>query len=328
MMKNVLLTFDYELYLGKRSGTVQNCLIKPTKRILEILRQNNAKAIFFIDTTYLFVLSKKLDNPRIKFDYDLITEQLKEIANQDHYLFHHLHPHWLDAVYLEDLNQWNLQNDSRYTFQSISVDERNEIFGFSNSFLSSILNHTKSKSDVSGYRAGGLCIQPFEHFLPFFKEHKIYHEFSLIETNKNRTPYTYFERPEVKSSGPFFEYPISNIKLTGIPKILNGFEYRINKRSKKSYGDGNPSVFNHSSIKRSSFLDQKFKLEIPLSIELLNNVCLRECLRMTKKRNYIHFLSHPKLVNDSSLHFFNLYLNEINRKHSTEYDFLKFNIVP
>jgi hypothetical protein len=326
MMKNVLLTFDYELFLGKRSGTVKNCLIEPTNKILEILRVNNAKAIFFIDTTYLFVLSKKLTIPEVKFDYDLIVSQLKIIAAENHYLFHHLHPHWLDAEYIEDTNQWNLEKDARYKFESISEIERKEIFEFSTSFLCSIHSAGEQNSIINGFRAGGLCIHSFEHFLPYFNKYEIHHEFSLIETNENKSPYTFFESPEIKSSGPFFEYPISNIKLTGIPKALNGLDYRINKESKIPFGDGIPSVFSNNSIKSSSFIEQKFKLEIPLSIELLNKVCLRECLRMTNQRNYIHFLSHPKLVNDSSLYFFNRYLNEINRKHLVEYDFLKFNL--
>ena len=52
MKKNILLTFDYELFLGSRSGTVDNCLIIPTSKILEVLKRHGAKAVFFIDTSY------------------------------------------------------------------------------------------------------------------------------------------------------------------------------------------------------------------------------------------------------------------------------------
>ena len=53
MKKEVLLTFDYELFLGSNSGTVENCLIKPTNKIIPILEKYNLKSIFFIDLTYL-----------------------------------------------------------------------------------------------------------------------------------------------------------------------------------------------------------------------------------------------------------------------------------
>ena len=35
--KDLCLTFDYELCLGKSSGTVDNCLIKPTYELAEII---------------------------------------------------------------------------------------------------------------------------------------------------------------------------------------------------------------------------------------------------------------------------------------------------
>ncbi|MBK7667512.1 MAG: hypothetical protein IPJ32_09355 [Sphingobacteriaceae bacterium] len=52
--RNLLFTFDYELFLGKRSGTVENCILKPTDKILELFSKYKVtKAIFFVDTTYL-----------------------------------------------------------------------------------------------------------------------------------------------------------------------------------------------------------------------------------------------------------------------------------
>ncbi len=36
--KNVLFTFDYELFLCERSGRVQECLLSPTDEILRVLR--------------------------------------------------------------------------------------------------------------------------------------------------------------------------------------------------------------------------------------------------------------------------------------------------
>ena len=56
--KKTILTFDYELSLGNDSGTIEKCMIEPTYKILEILKRNNSKALFFIDSTFLVVLKQ------------------------------------------------------------------------------------------------------------------------------------------------------------------------------------------------------------------------------------------------------------------------------
>ena len=39
--KQILLTFDYELGLGVKSGNVDNCILNPTKEIQKILKGFN-----------------------------------------------------------------------------------------------------------------------------------------------------------------------------------------------------------------------------------------------------------------------------------------------
>ncbi len=51
--KLLLITFDYELFLGEKSGTVQQCLIDPTDKLLDLLGKYAFKALFFIDTVYI-----------------------------------------------------------------------------------------------------------------------------------------------------------------------------------------------------------------------------------------------------------------------------------
>ena len=50
--KLLLITFDYELFLGEQSGAVTQCLINPTDRLLASLNSYGLKALFFIDTVF------------------------------------------------------------------------------------------------------------------------------------------------------------------------------------------------------------------------------------------------------------------------------------
>jgi hypothetical protein len=92
MKENAILTFDYEVFLGRKTGTIENCIIKPTKLILEILRENNAKAIFFVDATWLLFLKETYIH-----DFLYITEQLKEISKSGSSVELHMHPQWIQA---------------------------------------------------------------------------------------------------------------------------------------------------------------------------------------------------------------------------------------
>ena len=46
------------------------------------------------------------------------------MAEGGHYVFNHIHPHWVDAVYDEQKNEWTLLNDSKYAFESLTEQER------------------------------------------------------------------------------------------------------------------------------------------------------------------------------------------------------------
>jgi len=119
--KNLLFTFDYELFLGSNSGSVQKCMIKPTEILLQSLNAYGIKGIFFVDSTYLVELEKKAqDYEKAKTDFNLIKNQLNDMILNGHYVYPHLHPHWMDATYNEASNSWSLENASNYRFESLN----------------------------------------------------------------------------------------------------------------------------------------------------------------------------------------------------------------
>src|SRR4051812_11803887 len=98
MQKKLLLTFDYELFLGVQSGKVDDCLIKPTNLLLSIMEEAKVKSIFFVDSVYLMRLKKQAETvEECQVDYEKITKQIRELIKKGHYVFPHIHPHWLDA---------------------------------------------------------------------------------------------------------------------------------------------------------------------------------------------------------------------------------------
>jgi hypothetical protein len=342
MTKTILLTFDYELFLGKHSGSVEHCLIRPTNALVDVLNQHKAKGVFFIDTTYLYRLIERKNN-LCASDLEKIETQLIALASNGHYLFHHLHPHWLDAQYIEDVNEWDLGNNQRFSFNDISIEERDAIFDFSVAFLKNIYFKAGISGYPDGYRAGGLFIEPFSVFAQYFKKHQIKYEFSVVPgavkkgdklfydfSTAAKTPYVFEDKVyETNKNGSFIQYPVSTINITGLIKILNGVYYRLNKRAtNRIFGDGQSvsQEIRSQEATRKKTLSQFFSVSMPISVEFLNPVNVLQYKKTIREINYMHFLSHPKLLTPISLEALNNFLSYATKKFEVEYDFKKIKI--
>ena len=179
--KKLLISFDYELFLGNRSGNITDCLFDPTNKVLEVIEARHAKAIFFVDTTYLLTLKKNSHrNEKIKYDFEKVCAHVASLVKRGHYVYPHLHPHWLDAEYIEKTNEWRLNSTAKYRFNYCTQQEREEVFVGSMQLLNDIIKPVDANYKIDAYRAGGWCIQPFENFLPFFKKHNFLYDFSVL----------------------------------------------------------------------------------------------------------------------------------------------------
>ena len=210
--KFLLNTFDYELFLGERSGTVENCLIIPTEKILRLLNKNHITGVFFIDTTYLIRLKDTADKfMPAKNDYNKIVLQIRTMIKSGHYVFPHIHPHWLDAVYNEIENQWDLSNISKYRFHNISIQERELLFETSLNILHEIIHESKPDYKIDSYRAGGWTIQPFEDYKPFFLQYNIKFDFSVLPGFSEITTAQHFDFRKIPGKNIYrFENDIIN----------------------------------------------------------------------------------------------------------------------
>src|SRR5204863_234263 len=119
------------------------------------------------------------DNERAEGDWIKIVEQLQYVRRKGHDIFPHLHPHWLDAIYRPDTNDWNLGILTRYRFHSLTLSERELLWRESIRILHSIIAPLDSNYQIDSYRAGGWCIQPFLDFKPFFIRYEITYDFSV-----------------------------------------------------------------------------------------------------------------------------------------------------
>jgi len=335
--RNILFTFDYELFLGARSGTVEKCLIEPTNLLIDLFDKYSIKStIFFVDTTYLIRLEQE-QSEACKKDLEAIKKQLRTLIQNGHYVFPHIHPHWMDAKYDSTINEWSLNDYSKYRFHHTSEKDRGVLFGESIRLLEEIIKPINSNYKINGYRAGGWSLQPFEDFLPYFKKYNISNEFSVVPGFKNLSEAQYFDftdcpkkdiynfdiNPVIEQdNGSFREFTISTLEITSALKLKSKVWGKyLWKTGQRSIGKGSGLVIKDESVtnKKSDFLGSKNKEMI--SVELLTKVKLPYYKRFIDNSAYMHFISHPKMLSYHNIKTLESFLKHVSNRFVLSTDF-------
>ncbi len=344
MKKQLLITFDYELFLGPKSGQANACLLEPTNSLLNILRPHGVKAIFFVDTTYLYTLekySKQYEN--CKRDLQLVSDQILNIIREGHYVFPHLHPHWLDAQYLPDEHEFVLKDVKRYRFHNIDQQDRDLLFRESLRILSSIIHPVFPEYKINGYRAGGWSIQPFEDIKPYFIANGIEYDFSVMRGAYQFSNAQYFDFSDAPNKpvyafgdditkedtkGEFIQISSSVIKLKPYVKMADRIVRKVLFKFVKdhTYGKGvgqQSKMLKDLSPRSLKGHPSKDRSHEPVSVELLSVVKLQSYLNFFREQHYMHFVSHPKMLSNHNLATLDQFLDMVFHDYSIETDFIK-----
>ena len=294
----VLLTFDVELFLGKTSGTLENCIIKPTNLILEQLEKYSAVGTFFIDASYLLFLKKY----SLDADLEKMGLLINKIEATNNEVALHIHPHWVDATYSEG-------NCHFTTYKNYSIDS------FSGSYYEhcikahDLLTAYLSRSTIRSFRAGGYCSQPFSDIEKVFHKTDMYIDSSVVPGFKCFADPFSFDYTSVSETGPYkfsndnvtpsklgknIELPVSCIQISGINRVFEKIK-RLG-RSETSYGDGSGLRFDNKFINRFRSTRKVLTLD-DSSFQEINNALM--CL------DYANVVSHPKNFTPTSLSVLN-----------------------
>lgn len=342
MKKHLLITFDYELFLGPKSGYSGECLIAPTNVLRSILNPYGIKAIFFVDTTYLITLEKYAESyPRCKSDLENISAQIRDLILDGHYVFPHIHSHWLDADYDPGDHQFSLTKVARYRFHNITESEREMLFRESIRILSDIIHPVSPEYEINGYRAGGWSLQPFDDYKPYFEKFNIRYDFSVMPglyqfsnaqyfdfSDAPRKPIYHFSEEVTKEDqdGPFTEVGSSVIRIRSHISFFHRLQlqvlYRILKDHTYGRGVGQQSKNIHdlkpNSVKGFDTNDKKYEAA---SAESLSIAKLPSYLRYIHENEYLCFVSHPKMLSGHNLVTLRRFLRLVSKMYNLETDF-------
>ena len=312
--QKLILTFDYELFLGANSGFVRDCLISPVDELLKVMQEYDAHGVFFIDSSYLLKLNES-DNS----DFSLVIEQIGKIVKNGHDVGLHLHPHWQDAELRPD-GTWNLSKIDKYRFAALPVDYAEEHFDKCYSLLQDIVNQFAPFYKIKAFRAGGWSIAPFNNFSKLFVKHGILMDFSVIPGGvRKERPLHYYDNRKaplnmwkwnfekdpciVNTKGRFTEIPVTTYKINPLLFILNKY-YHTKNSERFAFGTG---------VARTNWKNQLRKVLLGKKIAALDDIsvkCANMILKHLNSKEVICFVGHPKMFSKQTFDFLKLILSQ------------------
>lgn len=246
---NVYLTLDYELFLGEKTGTPENCLIRPMDELCKVADKHNFKFVIFVDATYLLRMQQlKGQFKEVDRQYDLVSNHVKSLAEQGHDIELHFHPQWLYSNWDEESQEWKMDRD-HYKLSDLPLEEAKSSLKTAKELLDSIVGYK-----TIAYRAGGFCLNEFEDFKETFKKLGLKYDSSVARYGHIASKVHYYDYrripkeqiyrfsntiKEKDDSGVFTELSITGFRFS--PRYYQ-FKVRPIKMSSshsKRYGDGN-----------------------------------------------------------------------------------------
>ena len=244
---NIFLTFDYELFFGEKTGSVEKCMIDPTNKLLQIARKYSIPLTFFVDVGYLVRLeTESAKHAVLKSDLTKVKNQITEMIACGCDVQLHIHPHWERSYYNGE--KWVIEVDGCYKLADFDNEEIYHIVTFYKDYLEEI-----TRKKVHTFRAGGWCIQPFEKLKDVFKEVGIKYDTSVFYGGYFESVHYQFDfRKAPKKSnyrfdndvcieeqnGNFVEFPISSLRYSPLFYWKLYVLGRLFPRQHKMVGDG------------------------------------------------------------------------------------------
>jgi hypothetical protein len=301
----LVLSQDYELFF-KDSGTIENCLIEPSERLLKFSRDRGLAITFFVDAGMLRCFDRHASSSTaIRRAAASVRENLSRISGEGHEIGLHIHPHWEDTRWVD--GRWRFAN-TRYQLRDFSDAEIADIFDQYFRVLQDL-----SLTPVRSYRAGGFCIEPFERLSAAMKAHGITIESSIIPGAKlvdadkgfdfSSLPdraWWYFAKTPLRpeKAGAFIEIPVTPCTVPRSYYWRQLVRRLFGSAGSSKSGDGTArSIGKIEAVRRLIGASRTSELSIdgPKAPMLLNDRTLRQ------SRPYWHLMGHPKLLAEHSL---------------------------
>lgn len=326
---NIFLTFDYELFLGNTTGTIQNCLIYPMNQIAHVLNKYGVKMVVFVDATYLLRMKElKGIHNQLELDYLTVTNHIKQLSDDGHDIQFHFHPQWFSSDYDEKDCRWRM-NPTYYKISDLPRDLVYDYFSSAKLLLEKIIN-----KKCIAFRAGGLSLTSFVGYAELLRNNGIRIDSSVGSRSKVTSRFQEYDYRNVpkKSSFKFdndinIENPEGNFLEMQISHSnqYNALHYYLKKRVllrkfglSTKFGDGESLHLPKFDTYKMSISKILHGLSFQASIDGFMSINLYNIYSYLKseKQSEMVILSHPKLVSIKSIKNLELFIQNVLKESS------------
>ena len=337
-MINICITADYEVFLKKNYGTIDEVLISPTNYATEKLNSIGIPITFFVDTLYVGFLKKN----KYIVEYERIKENVRFLYASGNAIELHIHPHWPFTTLKDD----EFFFDSKYyrvsEIESIcGLEKMKEIVEDALYILKEDLMGTVNDYSCKSYRAGGWSVQPENQIMSLLRDNEIMVDTSVLRNScsgKGKMEYYDFRNvpsqtwwyfnidkkitEEVLDISESSMMEISVYSVRGIQSIIHrlaGIIKRKVYRSENTIKQGESCLENKNIIEKIVNL---FKEPIKFSLDNKDDICyyFRHLSKIHFKSNeVVCFYFHPKLITTEAI---DVLVEEIYKLNKNEYNFV------
>ena len=307
----IIMTLDYELFLGYKTGSVESCLIQPMNKILLTVDSTNVKFTLFVDGAYIYMLNNlRHENECLQNDYDKVCQHLHELHKAGHDIQLHIHPQWYFSKY--NGKEWNLDS-THYKLCDVDEKQMEEYFVESKELLERIVG----KKTIA-FRAGGFSAQPTELLNKLFDASGVKVDSSVCPGTSYDSNCQKYDYIDVSSKdlynfsnnickedvlGKYIELPISMISVSPV------FHWKLaltKMAVKLGVGKQYLRMGDGSSVKTtgSSIIERLTRTVLTMAtIDEYKASLLKMAYRKAQERgtNYFCVLGHPKLATPYSI---------------------------
>ncbi len=301
----LVLSQDYELFF-QRSGSIEKCLFEPTNMLLDFADKSGVRVTFFVDAGMLSRMQQlSPTNASMAKDLSRIQSHIRSIHDRGHEIGLHIHPHWEDTRW--EGGAWDF-SATRYQLRDFSTDEVGDI----------VLRYTRLLNElcdgnVTTFRAGGFCVEPFDAIRDSLLQNGITIDSSVVPgavlkdenkgfdfSNVPKRSWWYFdESPLIPSAnGRFLEVAITPVVLPFRHYWGRAIDRVVGRQPAGVVGDGSSKAIGKREIIRRLAGAGRVS---ELSIDGAKAGRLVSSRVRRQNRKIWQVMGHPKLLGKSSL---------------------------
>jgi hypothetical protein len=312
--ETLVLSQDYELFFHK-SGTIENCLLRPTEALAAFAKQKGLCITFYVDAGMLVSMRNYAGlSPQVSKMRDQVRRNLESLAADGHEIGLHVHPHW-DSSRWSD-GHWDFSN-TRYSPKQFRKREFADICKAYYQELSEVAG-----TEIVTYRAGGFCVQPFKkvgeaiHALGINTDSSVVPGMYLNDHDKSfdfrkvpDAPWWSFDSEPTKptSTGRFLEIPITAMRLPPFYYWGRAFDRLRRRQAATVYGDGlSKAIGPVSAARRLLALERN----VEMSTDGPKAHRLGVAQRVGSTHRLHHVMGHPKLLSTQSLNYLQRFIDQ------------------